>query len=114
MTWNEAVLSFDCCCLFGDTNLTSSGLESNEDYEYVGLYPHVHPLFPSLYSLGLMNGQGSPHWDNNFCKADEQETGQKAANAKVVPVPELDPVFGAGGPLIEIWNAADGRKSEET
>jgi uncharacterized protein YjlB len=47
--------------------------------------------------------QGSPHWDNNFCKAGEEETNQKAANARAVPIPDSDPVFGAGGPLVQIW-----------
>jgi len=64
-------------------------LESSDDYEYVGLYP-----------------KGSPHWDNNFCKAGEEETKQKAANAQAVPVPESDPIFGNGGPLVEIWGKA--------
>lgn len=53
-----------------------------------------------------MNHQGSPHWDNNFCKAEKEETRQKAANAKAVPVPGSDPIFGAGGPLVEIWGKA--------
>lgn len=50
--------------------------------------------------------QGSPHWDNNFCKAGEDETAQKAANAKAVPIPDSDPVFGLGGPLVELWSQA--------
>jgi uncharacterized protein YjlB len=59
-------------------------------------------------SFPLLNvEQGSPHWDNNFCKADERETKQKAANAKAVPVPEMDPIFGVGGPLVEIWGKAE-------
>ncbi|TVY35040.1 Uncharacterized protein LOCC1_G006892 [Lachnellula occidentalis] len=64
-------------------------LESSDDYEYVGLYP-----------------AGSPHWDNNFCKAGEEETRQKARNARAVPVPHHDPVFGVGGPLVGIWKEA--------
>ncbi|KAH7357216.1 hypothetical protein BKA65DRAFT_222908 [Rhexocercosporidium sp. MPI-PUGE-AT-0058] len=64
-------------------------LESSDDYEYVGLYP-----------------EGSPHWDNNFCKADEKETQQKASNARAVPLPESDPIFGIGGPLVDIWRQA--------
>jgi len=65
------------------------GLKSSDDYEYVGLYP-----------------EGSPHWDNNFCKADEQETKLKASNARAVPLPESDPIFGIGGPLVDIWRRA--------
>ncbi|KAG4418286.1 hypothetical protein IFR04_008562 [Cadophora malorum] len=64
-------------------------LKSSDDYEYVGLYP-----------------EGSPHWDNNFCKADEQETKLKASNARAVPLPESDPIFGIGGPLVDIWRRA--------
>jgi len=64
-------------------------LESSDDYEYVGLYP-----------------KGSPHWDNNFCKAGADETNEKAANARAVLLPESDPIFGAGGPLVEIWRKA--------
>ncbi|KAF8856392.1 hypothetical protein BDZ45DRAFT_594300 [Acephala macrosclerotiorum] len=67
-------------------------LESSNDYEYVGLYP-----------------KGSPHWDNNFCKAGEEETKEKAENSTDVPVPNSDPIFGAGGPLVEIWINAMGR-----
>ncbi|TVY36647.1 Uncharacterized protein LSUB1_G005719, partial [Lachnellula subtilissima] len=66
-------------------------LESSKDYEYVGLYP-----------------EGSPHWDNNFCRAGEEETMQKARNARAVPVPDSDPVFGVGGPLVGIWKEALG------
>lgn len=64
-------------------------LESSTDYEYVGLYP-----------------KGSPHWDNNFCKAGEEETREKAENARNVPVPAWDPVFGTDGPLVKIWKEA--------
>ncbi|KAI9810616.1 MAG: hypothetical protein M1827_006178 [Pycnora praestabilis] len=64
-------------------------LSSEGDYEYVGLYP-----------------KGSPHWDNNFCKAGGEETQEKASIARSVPIPEEDPVFGAGGPLVDIWRRA--------
>lgn len=64
-------------------------LESEEGYEYVGLYP-----------------KGSPHWDNNFCRADEEETREKAANARAVPVPEYDPITGKDGDLVRIWRRA--------
>lgn len=50
--------------------------------------------------------KGSPRWDNNWGKAGAEETNQKAANAKAVPVPELDPIFGADGPLVKIWKQA--------
>jgi len=64
-------------------------IRSENDYEYVGLYP-----------------RGSPHWDNNFCKAGEDETKEKARNARAVPVPDSDPIFGTDGPLVEIWRQA--------
>ncbi len=54
----------------------------------------------------LIVTKGSPHYDNNFCKGGEEETSLKAANAKAVPIPESDPIFGVGGPLIEIWRKA--------
>jgi len=64
-------------------------LESEGDYEYVGLYP-----------------KGSPHWDNNWCQADEEETLEKTRNARAVPVPDHDPIFGPDGPLTRIWKGA--------
>jgi len=55
--------------------------------------------------------KGSPHWDNNFCKAGEEETAEKASNARAVPIPDCDPIFGFGGPLVEIWcEAAKGSR----
>lgn len=63
-----------------------AGVESSDDYDYVGLYP-----------------EGSPHRDNNFCKADVNETSQKASNTRAVLVPDYDPIFGVGGLLVEIW-----------
>lgn len=64
-------------------------VDSEGDYEYVGLYP-----------------KGSPHWDSNFCKADATETAEKARNARNVPIPEYDPIYGQDGPLVEIWKNA--------
>ncbi|KAF2864865.1 hypothetical protein BDV95DRAFT_588208 [Massariosphaeria phaeospora] len=64
-------------------------VSSEDEYEYVGLYP-----------------KGSPHWDNNFCKADAQETAEKAKVASSVPIPDYDPVYGKGGPLVDIWRRA--------
>jgi hypothetical protein len=94
------------------TDPNSTGLESSPDYEYVGLYPKVHPFLSSpLFGLLLDNvEQGSPHYDNNFCKANEQETREKAANARSVPIPVMDLIFGDGGPLVEIWGKAEMRE----
>lgn len=66
-------------------------LSSEDGYEYVGLYP-----------------KGSPKWDNNFCKADSHETAQKAENARSVPIPHMDPVYGVDGPLVGLWKKAAG------
>ena len=64
-------------------------LESKDDYSYVGLYP-----------------EGSPKYDNNWGKADSDETAAKAANARAVPLPDYDPVHGKNGPLCHIWAQA--------
>jgi uncharacterized protein YjlB len=47
--------------------------------------------------------QGSPKWDNNFCKTSPEETKDIAARTETVPVPEFDPVYGRGGPLVKLW-----------
>lgn len=67
-------------------------------------------LFCGSYSD--VDGQGSPHWDNNFCEADEQETKNKAEIAKAVPIPEYDPLFGYHGPLVGLWKAATVKRGE--
>lgn len=36
--------------------------------------------------------KGSPKWDNNFCKAGEEETQERKKAAEGVVVPEWDPV----------------------
>ncbi|OCK77354.1 hypothetical protein K432DRAFT_428070 [Lepidopterella palustris CBS 459.81] len=64
-------------------------VDSEGEYEYLGLYP-----------------EGSPKWDNNFCKADAGETAEKARNACSVPIPQYDPVYGKDGPLVGIWKKA--------
>ncbi|KAI9714588.1 MAG: hypothetical protein M1812_006393 [Candelaria pacifica] len=64
-------------------------LSSEGEYEYLGLYP-----------------KGSPHWDNNFCKAGPGETEEKARTCRKVPLPDCDPVFGSSGPLVNIWSQA--------
>lgn len=38
--------------------------------------------------------KGSPKWDNNFCKADADETEERKRAAEGVEVPEWDPVVG--------------------
>ncbi|KAF2174883.1 hypothetical protein K469DRAFT_703998 [Zopfia rhizophila CBS 207.26] len=56
--------------------------------------------------LILLGIQGSPHWDNSFCKADPEETIEKAQVAKSVPILEYDLIYGKAGPLVGIWNKA--------
>ena len=69
--------------------VSHASLSDDGGYEYVGLYP-----------------RGSPRWDNNYCKAGPEETAEKARVARAVPVPDADPVFGEGGPLVKIWREA--------
>lgn len=52
--------------------------------------------------------QGAPKWNNNYCKADAEETRAKAEEAKGIPVPEYDPIYGLDGPLPMLWRAASG------
>lgn len=60
---------------------------------------------PQLNQI-LTSVQGSPHWDNNFCKADAQETAEKAKVASNIPIPDCDPIYGRNGPLVDIWKKA--------
>lgn len=80
-------------------------IESSDDYEYVGLYPKVWEKL-ELQKIAADFAQGSPHWDNNFCKADIKETREKEIAARAVPIPGSDPIFGTGGPLVKIWTQA--------
>ncbi|KAF2193524.1 hypothetical protein K469DRAFT_691090 [Zopfia rhizophila CBS 207.26] len=64
-------------------------IESEGDYEFIGLYP-----------------KGSPAWDMNYCKETPEETKVKAVDCSKVPVPDLDPVFGKSGPLPRLWQNA--------
>ncbi|KAI9759322.1 MAG: hypothetical protein M4579_002451, partial [Chaenotheca gracillima] len=49
---------------------------------------------------------GSPHYDNNFCKANSAETESKAQTCRQVPIPESDPLYGVEGALPVIWRDA--------
>ena len=64
----------------GDIAVHAAGVshrnvESSEDYTYMALYP-----------------RDAPHWNNNYCQADVEETRAKAEEAKEVPVPSHDPI----------------------
>ncbi|KAF2462011.1 hypothetical protein BDY21DRAFT_330266 [Lineolata rhizophorae] len=61
-------------------------VESEGDYRYVGVYP-----------------KGAPHWRNEYGKKP-MEPGAFDEEIGNVGVPEDDPVSGAGGPLVSIWN----------
>ena len=50
--------------------------------------------------------QGAPKWNNNWCKADQDETRAKAEEASTIPLPESDPIYGKGGPLPTLWAQA--------
>ncbi|KAI9705865.1 MAG: hypothetical protein M1836_005271 [Candelina mexicana] len=80
-------------------------LSSEGDYEYLGLYPKVRVIQIKIDGMSVIaSEQGSPPWDNNFCKAGPDETEEKARACRNVPLPDYDPVFGVGGPLVDIWS----------
>ena len=58
-------------------------LESSDDFLVVGAYPP---------------GQ---EYDMNYGRPDERPQADR--NIEAVPLPETDPVLGAGGPLLEHW-----------
>ncbi|KAL9086625.1 MAG: hypothetical protein Q9165_007068 [Trypethelium subeluteriae] len=49
---------------------------------------------------------GEYRYDMNWGKESPEETTKLAQQAATTPVPELDPLYGLGGPLPEIWNRA--------
>lgn len=64
----------------GDIAVHAAGVshrnvESSKDYLYMGLYP-----------------KGAPKWNNNYCKAEAEETKAKAEEAEHIPIPEYDPI----------------------
>ncbi|OAK96063.1 hypothetical protein IQ06DRAFT_297547 [Phaeosphaeriaceae sp. SRC1lsM3a] len=66
-------------------SLTSSG-----GYRYIGVYPET-----------------GPKWRNNYCKGEESLEDLKTEIARV-EIPQADPVYGIGGPLVRIWKTARG------
>ncbi len=57
---------------------------SSHDFGVVGAYP------------------AGQNWDMNYGKANERPEVDK--NIARVPLPHKDPIFGAGGPLIQHWS----------
>ncbi|KAF2230675.1 hypothetical protein EV356DRAFT_473031 [Viridothelium virens] len=68
-------------------------IESAGDYEFIGLYPEA-PLI------------GEHRYDMNWGKDPPEETPKLAEKAATTPIPELDPLYGLGGPLPKLWNEA--------
>lgn len=54
----------------------------------------------------MVGVQGAPKWNNNYCQAGEEETRAKAEEAKGIPIPDWDPVYGVDGPLPQLWREA--------
>jgi len=72
----------------GDVVLIPAGvahknLGSSDDFGVVGAYP------------------ASQSWDMNYGKPEERP--RVDANVAHVPIPETDPVYGATGPLLDLW-----------
>ncbi|KAI8933129.1 hypothetical protein NX059_009770 [Plenodomus lindquistii] len=63
-------------------------LSSDDDFWYIGVYP-----------------KDAPRWRNNHCEGDEsmEDLFKEIRN---VAVPNSDPVYGARGPLCQIWTSA--------
>jgi len=82
----------------GDVLLLPAGtghkrLDASRDLLVVGAYPP---------------GQT---WD--LCRGTVEERVTTLANIRRVPLPETDPLFGATGPLVELWLNSNHQRSEE-
>jgi uncharacterized protein YjlB len=74
-----------------------TGKEDEPPYLYVGVYPRGAPQY--TYDLG-----------ERVLETDDALFQEIAA----VPIPPNDPIFGPGGPLTEIWQAARSKKLGRT
>lgn len=50
-------------------------------------------------------------FDMNFGTASPEESARLAKVAEATAIPELDPLYGAGGPLPRIWREASSSRS---
>ncbi|KAL2830437.1 hypothetical protein BJY01DRAFT_240376 [Aspergillus pseudoustus] len=62
---------------------------SSEDYRYIGVYP-----------------EGCPRWRNAMGSKPIDLTALRKESGEV-EMPEHDPVYGAGGPLMQLWNVKE-------
>lgn len=67
-------------------------IESTDDFSCVGAYP---------------DGK-----DYDIKEGKENERPEADENIRKVPLPEMDPVYGAGGPLLKNWSATTDRSHE--
>ncbi|KAL4767068.1 hypothetical protein BDW60DRAFT_227067 [Aspergillus nidulans var. acristatus] len=65
--------------------IAHSCVESSEDYQYIGVYP-----------------QRCPRWRNEMGNRPIDLRSLREETERVA-IPEADPVYGAGGPLLALW-----------
>lgn len=94
-------------------------IDSDGDYEYIGLYPGVSGATALLLLhhsdfnvLGQQDKLASGlRFDIHWCKDTPERTKELAKAAAEVPIPECDPLYGRDGPLPKIWREASGGTS---
>ena len=95
-------------------------LETEGDYEFIGLYPNVGLLFFFLFCVKLIRltcsilqgpVDGELRYDMNWGKASPEETKQLARKSEQVEIPPLDPLYGSEGPLPRLWREAVSQES---
>ncbi|RDW83505.1 putative cupin protein [Coleophoma crateriformis] len=73
--------------------ITHRSLDSEGDYEFIGLYP----------GAATPEGNGEPRFDMHWGKESVGETKRLAQQVEAVSIPDRDPLYGLGGPLPQIW-----------
>jgi uncharacterized protein YjlB len=89
-------------------NAASSTSVEQVDYLNPDLLEHRDGHFPKRSSSQAAVAdlvQTGPKWRNNFCKGEEPMEDLENEIARV-EIPEADPVYGTGGPLVRIWKTA--------